>query len=115
IGKPVASFQGHAPYKLLHDLAVGSSPGQMLASIDGQRDACDTPGLRKIETGGRDVVRPRAALKRQTLRLCGKLYISLARARQRRPWCNRIDPKPWRQCLRKGGGGSVQGALAQCV
>src|SRR5262249_15686057 len=87
----------------------------MLSAIDRQSDACDAPCLRKVEHSGCDDVRPRPALKRQTLRLCGELDIGLARTGQRWPWGNCVDAEFRSQCLRQRGGGGVQGALAQSV
>src|SRR5512143_4037184 len=100
---------------LLHNLTIGSAPGQMLPSVDGKRDARDTFCLRQIEHCGRNVVGPRPALKRQTLCLRSELYIGLTRARQSRPWRHRIYAKLWRQRLRQRGGGRMQRSLAQGV
>ena len=83
----------------------------MLPAVDGNCNACDTLCLRKIEHGARDIVRPRAALKRQALRLRGELYIGLTRAWQSWPWRDRVDPELGCQCLRQRGGGGISALL----
>ena len=87
----------------------------MLATINRNCNAGDAFCLGEIEHRGSDVVRPRAALKWQTLSLCRKLHIGLARAGKRGARCHCIHSNFRRQCLCQRYGRGVQCAFTQRV